>query len=615
MVCNNCGRQLPEGSSICEFCANEKQEFQNINSTGFSEDTSLQEVPKKGGSGKFLIMGAIVAAVLLISGITYAAMNLFVSTKTLYLQIEQKNLKSTINTINDSYVEYYNNEVKPLLSNNYQQKQELSFNTDLKDIPGIDPQMAESISSLIGKFKFSFDTKVNPQKKQSLYDLNLSVEGSPLIKGTIFQDDMKFGANFPDIYEKYVTADVSDLKSLYKTFGVADTGNLPEKYKSLDNKEVMKAVTITGDDFLDLAEKYIQIYVDSLDDNAITLEKGVTFEANGEKIDCKKFVLKFDEKWFKSFIVKVYDAASEDDILFDKFYTSFVNVIKLYRDGGYLTGADMDLDEILSMDKNKFKEKFKDGRADFVSEIEKLKLPDGLTMSLWANGSKEILGRRIEFTVDDGTDKVKTVINTYSYTRDSDDAEVNSVELEMLPTEDSTTKDKFNFKALWEKMPDSSSKFNMTIDATANDVPTNITLNVDSGKPEGSASKDGLKQNVKFDLVINSEGQEVKISGQSDITKTSNDKDKTRSTDYAISLNLDVPEVMPQAFKLGINYKNELTLDTDFKLPEITSSNSINLNNANSEELQSAMQEVMVSVQSIIQKNSKLFESLIPQPY
>jgi hypothetical protein len=613
MTCNTCGRQLPEGSSICEFCANDNQEFENTNSGGFSEDLSFHEAPKKGGGGKFLIMGAVVAAILLIAGVTYAAMNIFVSTKTLYLQIEQKNLKSTINTIADSYVENYNTEVKPLLDKSYQQKQELSFNTDLKDIPGIDPQMAESISSLIGKFKFTLDSKVNQPKKQSLHDINVSVEGSPLLKGTIFQDDMKFGLNFPDIYNKYVTADASELKSIFKNFGVETTSDMPDKFKFLDNNEIYKAINISRDDFTDLAQKYIEIYVNSLNDDAITLEKDVTFEANGEQIKCKKFVLKFDEKWFKSFMVSVYDAASEDDILFDKFYTSFVNVMKLYRDAGYLAGATEDLDEILSMDKNKFKEKFINGRADFVSSIEKLKLPAGLTMSLWANNSKEILGRRIEFTIDDGTDKIKTVINTNSYTRDSDDAKINSIELEMSPEEGSTPKDKLTIKISMEKMEDSSSKFNMTFDIMTNGEPKSLTLNVDCSKPEGSVSKDGLKQNVKFDFTLKNNGQEVKFSGQADITKTANDKEKTKSSEYDISLNFNVPEVMEQAFKFGIKYKNELTLDKDFKLPELTSSNSLNLNNANSEELETAMQEVMVSVQSIIMKNSKLFESLMPQ--
>ncbi|MCX7921305.1 MAG: hypothetical protein N3B21_04675 [Clostridia bacterium] len=612
MFCNNCGKEVPEGTEICESCQNSSIHGSSNSGAGILQQmNSLPDFqndlsPKKGS--KKLLKVLLVAAIALIalSGVAFGAFSvieMLKSPKQLYLEIEAKNLESNIEAISEKYQKEYEEQIKPMLDKNYQSKVEFSVGADLKNMPGIDPDTAQKVSELLGKLKIESDIKANPVKKQYLTDFKLFIKDTQLIKSTILMNDKKIGINVPDFYSKYLVVDGSDLKSLYKNLGVSYDENIPNKI--IENKDIIDAIKIDDNVVKALLKKYGKLIYDSIDEKSIVLERNVAFEANGEQIKSRKFTITLDENTLKSFMIKMYDEVSNDDSLFEITYGNFLNVVDVYRKAGYFTESDEELEELF--DKVKAKQSFKESKEQFIEGLNELKLPNGIKMTLWADSKKHILGRKIDILVDSNDEPVNISFNSKHWTKEQDNSKNNVLELAVAPQNNEgklalkcntqsledgkNTTDKAQFEFAFSETSGNTSAFKLDLVSKVN-------------KPEG-------KQNLKLDFLLKQNDEEFKGAGEVDIKTASNNKNKSRSTDYAVKFDLTPPGASEKQFSGNINLKEETTFDIDFTLPEVTSSNSVSLNTASQEELQGVMQEVYMSVQKFVQNNQELFNSLM----
>lgn len=617
MTCKNCGKEILEIETLCPICGtelNKSIEESSVTTETESEPIYQQDsyntdnsAPVKKKSKKPLVIGGIIAVLIILCGVAaMASTDLFKSPKQIYMQSEQKNLNESIALIKDHIKKSYNEQVKPFSENPYQDKMEVSMNLDLKGIPGVDPNMAPVIQNLIAGSKLVFDSKVNPAKKQSLTDFALTVAGNEFLKGSFVNDNNKLGLSVPAFYDKYVTADGNDLKSLYKNLSIPENGNIPKKI--INNNDILKSINLNEKDIDKIIENYGQFYYDSLKDSQFTMEKNSSVDLGGSNVNCKKITINMDEKSYKEFVTKLADKVENDDALFNLVYDNIINVMKLYEDAGYINLKDADFADI--SDKAKAKDSLKKAVKEFKDEFAKTSLPQGYKITVWIDGQKNIVARKYETSIKDSNgEAVNLNGDIKNFTKDGKSTKSIELVLTGKPNEKLTFKYNADTSTASKESNGKLSLSGTSLAQNGGNIDMNITFN---SKPDEKSNNQ--KAAVKFDMKtegFDKSSDNVKLSGEFNIDGQMDDKNKSRTYNYDVKLNMQEPGSSNAPISMGFKIKQDIKFGVEPKMPAINASNSLNLNTASQEELQGAMTQVNQAVQKFFMQNSSLFQSLM----
>lgn len=612
MVCKNCGKEIPDSNNYCQFCNNgidlsNKDQSSEIAETEINSDVGkISENKIKKLKKRYFISVAIVLSIILITFGARAAFDLFKTPKQQYMQVEQKNFKVFADELKTGLENAKNADAVSLKSKPYECKTEFSIGADIKDIPGIDPSYSGSIGSILNKIKFTNDSKIDIQNKKFLNDFKIMVQDNPLITASIVQNNMQIGVSLPVLYNKFFTADLSDMKTLYKNLGIQDTGNIPNK--TITQEDLTKAIKINKEDVNSLLKKYGKLYYESLDEKSVILEKNTTFTVDSEKIACRKFTLSLDEKQFKTLIEIMYNTLSEDDKLIDLTQGNVANILNLYKDAGVLNSLP---DMGVLTDKATFKENLKSFKKTLKEELDKVKLPNGFKMTLWVDKKNTILSRSFSTDIISGTDNntVNTTLEMKKWTSQKDNSKNKSIGLLLTSTKDNRKLD-FNIvtkSALDENRDNGNENINVNWTLTGSNTPeSKMNFNLNSKKSKDKITNDG-KVDLQFDFSLLQDNNDFSGNGNILTTSWANKKSKTDGYSSAIKINFKEPGSEEDSLSLNANIKQDYAYGIDFKLPELNESNSVNLNNVNKTELDGVIQEIQGSVQKFFYENLNLF--------
>lgn len=608
MFCSNCGKEINSSFMFCPHCQTRvgngntglQQEMSSTESMGSQDANSTGNQPEYKPVRKFnklLLIIPVIVILLAFSAWAVLSKGLLLSPKQYYAMIEAKNLLN-FGAVESEYDKYYEKYVKPRLSNPYSMASEISADVDIQ---GLDENSAGMLD-ILKSIKITLDSSNNPVNKQSMQDIGITVKGNELIKLNLIQDKNTIKLSIPVLSDKYVSADLSDLEPVYKNLGVESMDGLPKKIL-LD--EESNKIEFKKEDFKKLSQKYGKLYLDSIPDKNVTLERGAVLEIGDRSLKCNKITLKFDEASFKTLLTAFTGALKEDGLVYDLTLGNFKKQLELSKQlYANIPGFDLS-DENLSMDKYK----------EFFNELEKgikdsLNMPDGLTMTLWTDGNGKLLKR----TVDTGFKNEDTLVSlgilaaSYKNSDGKQNSEFEANISDKTGNENSVVKLSYKDQSYFDKAEkaDMSKKdIIFSVDGSGTDNGSlSISLDTkENGDPAAGSVNNLTKFNAVFDNAANPDSN-FTVSGNVNSVNKENSKEKTMENNFDIDLSLISGKgTQDPDFKGKFSVKTKQAFDVEFKLPDISKDKTINLNTVSQEELQSFIQEIMGSVSKFIMDN------------
>ena len=549
---------------------------------------NVEQKSPPSASKKALLIGVLVAIVLVVGfGTAYAKLDLFKSTKSIYLEAEANNLKELESSF-DEMMSRYDAEVKPFMENPVHSTMELSNLSIDADIP--DPQVM-MVLDLLKQAKLKADSQVDQKKGVQYSKLNLMLKDKDFIKAETLMEPTRISFLLPDFYKKYGVLDLKEKEALDQKFGTSD---LPKRF--VTGPEYIEAVKVSKEEIMPIFQEYVKLYADALTDKQITVNKDATFERDGFKTSAQEITVTFSHEEMKALLGKILDKALADEKLFDLYFTRADKLTKLLIDSG--------APDIEQPNREELKKEFTDAINEMKKDLNDKEYDYGTKMIVMVDSEDKILSRKlISTTPKDSGD----VVEIASW-KNKDEENV-YVKISGTDTADDTGEIVYSYKATGT---DAQKQGNVTLSFNGS---TN-------GEPEFkfdltskfTTSKADKKETGKYDFTVNAEEagtDPVKFSGTLDSTVTK--ADKKQDSDVAFKLNFEptTPD-MPRSF--GFSMKSSTEIIGELKLPSITADNSVNLATATDAEMNQIAEEAMPAVQQFMLSNMQLFQELGVMP-
>lgn len=548
--------------------------------------TEIEQKPTKKRS-KTPILIASLAGVLVLAGLGtgYAKFDLFKSPKAIYLEAEATNIQELSANISKGE-DWFAKEVKPYVEQPVHSTMEISNITVNGEIP--DPQ-AKQVLDLLKEVTFLVDSSVDQQKQQQYSKINLHVKGQNLIGLEVFLDKSKMGLGVPDLYKKYGYMDLQDRDILKEKYQME---KLPKRL--VTSKDIINAIKPNKDEFSAIVNDYGKLYIESISDSQVTLNKNSTFEQDGYKVSTRELTITFTKDDVKVLATKLADKAIKDEKLFDLFYTRYKNLVTVLKDSGYPDIEEKSRDEL--------KSEFTKGLEDFKKNVDTYDSKDGIVMVLQIDGNDSVISRKFRPLVPKpGQENAELASSTWK----------NNGESNYLFTMNSGSIDgkkdeiKISYKAK-EQGNESKGTVGYFFKTSAD----NKVKSLFDFSTQFTVNKDGNTEKGNYDFKVNTENEtEGKVAFSGNVASTMQKDGKKRNQDTTFKLAFDQKTAgMPEGFSVHVKSSDELV--SEIKLPQLTDENSFNIAKLTDEQMMQLQQEIGVAAQQFMMKNMSLFQSL-----
>jgi hypothetical protein len=414
------------------------------------------------------------------------------------------------------------------------------------------------------------------------------VGGNNVIGLEYFADKNKLVLAIPAIYNKYGYADLKDREKLQTRFGIA---RLPKRMVTYS--DYADAFKISQQDVDYLLQEYGRLYADSLIDSQFTSQK-TTFVEGETKIKAREITLTLSESQFKELLKKFAGKIQTDEKLLDLIYNKQKTWIKLMED----SGNNLEDQGIKEKSKDEIKASLKQFNQDLDNNLQQLKMPAGVKMTLLVDADDNILDRKISFA--ESTSKV--LIRTASWL--SQDKGNNY--LFNIRSEEPTKVDVFDFQYTTE--PENALTTKGALAVTTKEIIEGKEKQLIQFNTGYTVTKDGNRQQV--DILFSGQVEQEtprKFTGSMNTTIVDNDKDKSKQTDCVIELKFgQAPEESKNGPSLKVTIKGKDEFGTKLVLPKLDVNNSIDLANVSDVELMQIQQEIQAGIQGFMIKNQAL---------
>lgn len=547
------------------------------------ETTTNVNPPRKSKKKAWLVIGA--AAVIVIGGLgtAYAKLDLFKSSKAIYLQAEAESMLKFSNDVSKSYAEY-EAYMKPYLEQPVHSKSELSDIQIDMDIP--DPQ-AEQILDLLSHAKLVVNSNIDEQKKQQSGNMEIHLNEKKLATLEFFANDTLVGFKLPEFYSKYAFVDLKDRDAIAQNFGE----ELPKRF--LTYGDLFKAVEVNSDEVKSIMTPYALLYANSLKDSQITLKKDVTFNEEGYQTNVREVNVSFTPEEASALLTQLAEKAKADEKLLDLIYTRYNNVNTLMSDAGYEVGPTITREE--------FKKSYDQVFTDMIEEV-KVADPDKeekLNMVVLIDSDHQILSRKLAVAEKEKESvfwqsvSYQNGAETYhSYSlQDPENADSNKLNISYKAKEDKgKTNGTFGFLVVDQSQP-------------VVDLKTTFETTKQDKKEDGT---------YDFTLSLQDDGALQAISMSGKITSSMTTTDNGRESTADVSLRFDETPDMPMGVSLKLKTTEEF--GKPLEIPQVNESNGINLATLSDEQMMEIQQEVGISMQTFMQENAELVQEFMMMP-
>ena len=250
---------------------------------------------------KLLIIVPII--LVLIIGIftgLYFLTDLFKSPKTLFYKYLAQSIESESGKYSyDDFLE----ELKKQSETNSSSNGNITIETSLED---------ESYD-ILKDMKIDYSAKVAPSQEKAYYNAEVAYKNKKIATGELLITDNKYGVKSNNIYDKYIYAENSNLKSLAEKLGIDNT-SIPDSFEKINiydlyyiSKEKRKSIT----------DRYFDILDEKLDKDKFSAEKNVEIDVNGESIKADAYTLSINSSDVYDIMLSIFETLKDDDETLD----------------------------------------------------------------------------------------------------------------------------------------------------------------------------------------------------------------------------------------------------------------------------------------------------------
>ncbi|CAM3428058.1 hypothetical protein EDM52_17215 [Brevibacillus invocatus] len=547
------------------------------------ETTTNVNPPRKSYKKTLLIIGA--AAVVVIGGLgtAYAKLDLFKSSKTIYLQSEAESMMKLSSDFSKSYAEY-EAYMKPYLEKPVHSKTELSDIQIDADIP--DPQ-AEKVLDLLSSAKIIMNSNIDEQKKQQSGNLEVHLSEKKLATLEFFLNDTLVGFKLPEFYSKYAYVDLKDRETIAQNFGE----ELPKRF--LTYGDLFKAVEVNSDEVKSIMTPYALLYANSLKDSQISMKKDVAFNEEGYQTNVREVTVSFTPEEASALLTQIAEKAKTDEKLFDLIYTRYNNMYTLMNDTGYEVGP--------SITREEFKKSFDQTFTDLIEDVkvEEPNKEEKLNMVVLIDSNHQILSRKLLVAE---KDKESVFWQSVSYQNGADTYHRYSLQ---DPENADSNKLSLSYKAKEEQGKTNGTFGFLLVDESrpVMDLKTTFETTKQDKKEDGT---------YDFNLALQDDTalQTVSLSGK--ITSTTTNTDNGRESTADVTLHFDETPELPKGVSMKLKTTEEF--GKPLEIPQVNDSNGINLATITEEQMMEIQQEVGISMQTFMEENAELFQEFMMMP-
>ena len=575
----------------------------------------------KSKSGKVLLVIVLLIAFLVINA--FVILNFFpqvvLSPKNMYLVAEYQAKNKLISQIGDFFNDGFVKDSLKTFSTPFSNTVDLSMKLKPEKFTGAMGQQVKqqlaSINDLLSSSKITVSQGVDYKQEKMNEKISLNIKGNEMLNSEFSFDKDRLGISIPAIYNKYITLNTKDLTTVNEKLG--QTGGLKKIPTPFD---FMKAVKLDNKDLDKVVKDYSDFFANYISNNDVKFTKGAKVVTPEGNISCNQLTLKLEQARFKDLRIKLLEKISNDDRLLSLTAGNIVNILKVYDEAGVFDNLPVKGLPEEFKDINRVKEDIKKDIEKLKNETNESKNSSEFVMTLLVDRNFKVLERKVEL---------------------SDKAEMGGLKSDNL-----TTLSFLDYKQ--PKSKGQNSQVEIKMEDHINNYAEGYKLNileqpVVKGKPQSSTvvceyytAKDGKEVKpitLKFDIIkdnmVKNKHQSIKSDFDMNFTiglgivrglrvtgKYASDMDRD-----AINKTLKSKTDIDADFKLtgtasqgdeeaGIvfNVNRQIKFDAPVNIPELNSSNSIDLNSASKEEVISAAQEIQKNVSDFYNKNKDLFK-------
>lgn len=545
-----------------------------------------------------------------------------------YLEAEAKNFKKYSDQIKQIYGDFYSDQ-KPYIEGNYKKRVEVTADIKSEDTKIFGLSNAQGIFDIINKCKVVVDSKNNPAVNAGLTNISLLLEKAPLIDITVFKKDRQLGFTVPVVLpDKYFTLNLDKLDDVYDRF-YKRYDLLPIKPKRVVSAVGMaKTIRFSNEELDSTAKNYGTFISALLEDKDVQYGKNVIIKIGNEVKKGREVAITLDSVKTKKLLQGIAEKMSNDDVLLKMTYENYADVIKMldeaglfqalkvFDEQGYLKINDTVKGLLNTLNIKKDIPGFKGALKKFLSDVD---YPDGLKMTVVIDSSGNILDRKVTINAS-SNDNAGRVININTGTNDvkNDNFKTGICSIKLIDTlKDGNTYTR-EYSINSTIIPTGKNeKGGIVINYTGKkndnlELSTQVNLDIDRNTDELT-----MKDNSTVKYVVrwakdknSSEGD--KLSGELSSVSWKNNKLKTRNKNTTLTMNADLPSSGLKNTSLKLDFKKEDKFDIgEFQLPQLSNSNTIDLNNVTDKDLEKVEGEIEASFGTFYLKNKPIVDAVM----
>lgn len=582
MFCNKCGAELPEGASFCTSCGTRQntstESTTTVESTPSSSadssanytysDPSYSVEPPVKPKKKRVALKVILALILILvigTGVTVLGYYTFLPAKTTLQIAQYTTVLNSYNTFDKRLTQLENKFYKPYLEDTVKNQSEisLSFDDAIWELSGLDTELIALVEEGLKNLSFTFDHAIDAKNEKQTLNLGINYMRNPILSANLYLNGSKFGLGVPELVNKTITGDLSNLDNLTNLFpdlyeeDVEFLENMdPWLYKDLyeDIKPDRKAIKSVMHDFS-------KTLVNSIDSSDMSIKRGKTTELFGEKVKCQEITIKLDQKAQKKLISNLLTMMKDNQDFYD---LTIGNMIKLFdilaQNPMYAEILEgVDLSDVLS------KSNYKAALLELKNSLDEDLFPEKITAKVYIQGLHIV---KYEISLFDDEESSDNIVLTIEQVNDGLSYKTNvtltcDVYGEIVDANFTVIKDH----------DDSSDTSDLQVDFNFNadtyDFVGNINVSIDSKeKLQG-------KNEVAHDITVSIKavddtygyGETVEISADISGTKMRNNKHLTTESSYKGNMMINVPEELDSPLGFGFAVNTETTYGEKVEIP------------------------------------------------
>ncbi len=632
MFCPNCGKELPEGSGICESCGasadisqtppegisqtpvedsglmppadfiqpppadnhpgeQAEEKIPDIYADYPQTDSALEPgKPRKKRRLALRIIAAILAAVVLITGIAVLGYYTFLPAK-ITLQVAQYfTLQKSWRQVDRSMARSRQlNDT--LYENSLKADTRISFYLDSATLTSLGlGNLSEFLAGLMKDISIQTSTEVDlPNKKQN-FSISLNYLNNPTLSLNGFLDNDRIGLSMPELSKKSIAGRFSDIPRLVemypeelKNYGLESLAGIDPWLLSSLSREV----AVDSKDIKKLMETYGMLFVNNVEGKNMSIRRGKTTGVFGENTRCMEVTITLDQKAQLKLAETLLDTMRDDDTLYNAVFRNLAKALEMLLANNPAIDESMRLGNIgdlfgksqfrlllstlkLSLDKNIFPEK-----ADIKVYI------DGL----------DVVKYELEIPLGTSDDIIRI---TYENLVNGDDSKT-GFRMDIFSVGEHIIFYMNSDKKYDEKSDTQDSGFEFGLSGIdESDIRLKISSNQDI---EGSNTVRGTVDLALDYTIDNSSGG---LSLKADTLQVRNKNGLPESVDLTANISLNAPSVLEEPIELAFALESDIQYGVEVKTPAWAGS-AIDLGTASKEELDSFVNEIYQTIDAIRQ--------------